>query len=127
MIIAENINLDDNQLRKLLEYNPQIELKRCTRCVLPETFPFIEFDANHFDHESKIEKLLKLTSGHPFLYFFDEGRGKIKKINSQEVYGLKLCNNLMFSKFEINSDALLNEFKLVICKVELLLIEFNIA
>ena len=67
---------------------------------------FIEFDTNHFDHESKIEKLLELTRGHPFLYFFDEGRGKVKKINSQEVYGLKLCNNLMFSKFEINDSLL---------------------
>ncbi len=32
--------------RKLLEYNIEkiSKLKRCTKCVLPETFPFIEFD-----------------------------------------------------------------------------------
>ncbi len=33
--------------RKLLEYNIDriSELKRCTKCLLPETFPFLEFDA----------------------------------------------------------------------------------
>jgi hypothetical protein len=33
---------------KLLRYNPKnlAALKRCTRCILPETFPFI-----HFDHD----------------------------------------------------------------------------
>jgi len=32
--------------KKLLEYNIDIikEMRRCTRCILPETFPFIEFD-----------------------------------------------------------------------------------
>ena len=32
--------------RKLLEFNiePISKLKRCTKCLLPETFPFIEFD-----------------------------------------------------------------------------------
>lgn len=29
---------------KMLEY-PQPELKRCTRCILPETMPYIDFDA----------------------------------------------------------------------------------
>lgn len=34
--------------RKLLEYNWDriSKLKRCTRCLLPETFPFISFDEN---------------------------------------------------------------------------------
>lgn len=34
--------------RKLLEYNIEriSKLKRCRRCILPETFPFIEFDDN---------------------------------------------------------------------------------
>lgn len=33
---------------KLLQYNVEAikSLKRCTRCLLPETFPFIEFDHN---------------------------------------------------------------------------------
>jgi hypothetical protein len=30
---------------KLLEYNPT-NLKRCTKCILPETMPFIHFDSN---------------------------------------------------------------------------------
>ena len=40
--------LKDNYLRKLLEYNiEKIDLlKRCNKCYLPETFPFIKFDSN---------------------------------------------------------------------------------
>lgn len=36
-----------NSDKKLLEYNlePISKLKRCTKCLLPQTFPFIEFDA----------------------------------------------------------------------------------
>ena len=35
-----------NSERKLLEHNFEriLSLKRCTKCLLPETFPFIEFD-----------------------------------------------------------------------------------
>lgn len=35
-------------LRKLLEYNVDAirQLKRCSKCLLPETFPFIEYDEN---------------------------------------------------------------------------------
>jgi glutamine---fructose-6-phosphate transaminase (isomerizing) len=37
---------NEQQLFNLLEYNIDAvrQLKRCTRCLLPETFPFIEFD-----------------------------------------------------------------------------------
>jgi hypothetical protein len=35
--------LDNKSKSKLLEY-PQIELKRCTKCVLPITMPYIKFD-----------------------------------------------------------------------------------
>lgn len=40
--------LKNSPLRKLLQYNVEAikQLKRCTKCVLPETFPFIEFDEN---------------------------------------------------------------------------------
>lgn len=40
--------LKNSPLRKLLQYNVESikQLKRCTKCVLPETFPFIEFDEN---------------------------------------------------------------------------------
>lgn len=36
-----------NTEKKLLEYNIDriSKLKRCTKCLLPETFPFVEFDA----------------------------------------------------------------------------------
>jgi glucosamine--fructose-6-phosphate aminotransferase (isomerizing) len=39
---------EEEQLIKLLEYNIEEinSLKRCSRCLLPETFPFIEFDDN---------------------------------------------------------------------------------
>lgn len=53
-IIEQNYNVDrkfklpmiDNKIYKeaeILEYN-NIDLKRCKKCVLPETMPFIEFD-----------------------------------------------------------------------------------
>ncbi|MDG1901159.1 MAG: hypothetical protein P8I80_02915 [Bacteroidales bacterium] len=56
----EDINVSDEKLRignlipdfknlngeeKLL-INPKIDIKRCTKCVLPETMPFIKFDIN---------------------------------------------------------------------------------
>ncbi|MCR4417180.1 MAG: glucosamine 6-phosphate synthetase [Ignavibacteria bacterium] len=43
----KNIAFSNNE-RKLLEYNIEkiSKLKRCTKCILPETFPFIEFDEN---------------------------------------------------------------------------------
>ena len=43
----KDINISNNE-RKLLEYNIDriSKLKRCTKCLLPETFPFIDFDKN---------------------------------------------------------------------------------
>src|SRR5690606_6186395 len=37
--------MDIAEERKMLQY-PKPDLKRCTRCILPETMPFIYFD-NH--------------------------------------------------------------------------------
>jgi hypothetical protein len=39
-------SIQANSEKKLLEYNIDriSKLKRCTKCILPETFPFIEFD-----------------------------------------------------------------------------------
>lgn len=41
-------SIQANSEKKLLEYNISSisKLKRCTKCILPETFPFIEFDKN---------------------------------------------------------------------------------
>ena len=59
--------------RDLLEYNIDriSKLKRCTKCILPETFPFIEFDQNgvcnyckHYKIKNQpkpIEELFKLV------------------------------------------------------------------
>lgn len=51
LIINSNIYRNNRNLikeRKLLEYNIDriSNLKRCSKCVLPETFPFITFDSN---------------------------------------------------------------------------------
>lgn len=35
----------DHNETKLLDY-PQIEVRRCTKCILPETMPFIKFDSS---------------------------------------------------------------------------------
>ena len=40
--LIPKLNLNSEE-EKLLEYN-QPELKRCTKCILPETFPYISFD-----------------------------------------------------------------------------------
>ncbi len=59
-------------VEKLLEYNIDAisQLKRCTRCILPETFPFIKFDeegvCNYCRNYKKIEyqgidKLLEIV------------------------------------------------------------------
>lgn len=37
--------ISNSKQEKLLEYN-QLNLKRCKKCVLPETMPFIKFDQN---------------------------------------------------------------------------------
>ncbi len=49
MIVDEskfNLDIQNSNKRKLLEYNIDKikKLKRCTKCILPYTFPFIEFD-----------------------------------------------------------------------------------
>ena len=43
---AINTSPNSHYERKLLEFNIDriSSLKRCTKCLLPETFPFIEFD-----------------------------------------------------------------------------------
>jgi len=47
-IEKEIYQLKNSPLRKLLEYHPEAirRLKRCRKCVLPETFPYIWFDEN---------------------------------------------------------------------------------
>ena len=39
------ISLLDSE-KNLLQYNEDLNLKRCTKCILPESFPNIEFDQN---------------------------------------------------------------------------------
>ena len=65
--------LPDDHYRKLFEFNIEEvrELKRCSKCTLPETFPFIEFDQAGvcsychsyepltFDGEAALEEELK--------------------------------------------------------------------
>lgn len=43
-----HLESDNSRKRNLLEYNIEriSKLKRCTKCLLPETFPFIKFDQN---------------------------------------------------------------------------------
>jgi len=56
---------------KLLHFNEELNIKRCTKCILPETMPYIKFDADgicNYCHNYKIknkpkpkEELLKLV------------------------------------------------------------------
>jgi len=41
----DSFNPKAEKISPLLEYNENSNLKRCTRCILPETFPGITFDA----------------------------------------------------------------------------------
>lgn len=58
-------------LYKLLEYNAGAisKLRRCTRCLLPETFPYIEYDhngvcnyCNHYKPQEKVQPIEKLKT-----------------------------------------------------------------
>lgn len=56
----------ENHLFNLLEYNIEAisKIKRCTKCLLPETFPFIEFDHEgvcNYCHNHKSSKASKTT------------------------------------------------------------------
>ncbi|MBU1164124.1 hypothetical protein KKA15_01005 [Patescibacteria group bacterium] len=44
--VTEEIVSTINNNENLLKYNENLDLKRCTRCILPETFPGIKFDSN---------------------------------------------------------------------------------
>lgn len=46
--------------KALLQYNPELGLKRCTKCILPETFPQITFDENGVCNYCKIYEKQKL-------------------------------------------------------------------
>jgi len=69
--ISKQIKLKNDQVLKKIEFRPNIsQLKRCTKCILPETYPFISFDkkgvcnfcSRHenqkFHGEKKLEELL---------------------------------------------------------------------
>jgi hypothetical protein len=53
--------IDDFEQEKLLVY-PKHKLRRCTKCILPETMPFIYFDSNgvcNYCHNYKIRNIPK--------------------------------------------------------------------
>ncbi|MBW7840885.1 MAG: glucosamine 6-phosphate synthetase [Chitinophagaceae bacterium] len=61
----------ESHLYKMLEYNADAisKLRRCTRCLLPETFPYIDFDhlgvcnyCNHYKPQPAIQPIEKLKS-----------------------------------------------------------------
>lgn len=59
--ISYNDSIKDSYLASMLEYNQNSikALRRCSRCLLPETFPFIEYDqqgvCNYCNHYKKIK------------------------------------------------------------------------
>ena len=62
---------EETHLIKLLENNREAinKLKRCTRCLLPETFPFIQFDSqgvcnycNHYQPQNKVQPIDSLKA-----------------------------------------------------------------
>ena len=97
-----NLNLIN---KKLLEYNesPISKMKRCTKCLLPETFPFIEFDnqgicnyCNNYTNKYAVNKSDKIEK------IFEKHRSKNKTPDCivafsggrDSSYGLHLLKNV---------------------------------
>ncbi len=97
----------------LLEYNEEalLSLKRCTKCLLPETFPFIEFDEagvcnychNHVtptldDKESLADVVAESKTGNDkkFLLTFSGGR--------DSSYGMHILNQMGANFFSYTYD-----------------------
>ena len=68
--------------KKLLEYNIESikEIRRCTRCILPETFPFIEFDddgvCNYCRHYKLINQPKPIEDLHNLVAPYKHPNGK---------------------------------------------------
>jgi len=85
VVIDPSIYIDRSRqqhLVKLLEYNADaiLSLKRCKKCLLPETFPFIEFDGsgtcnycNNYKQKNQVKPLDEL---HAFLDPYRRNDGK---------------------------------------------------
>lgn len=85
MVIDPSIFINRNtesKLFNLLQFNDQAikNLKRCTKCVLPETFPFIEFDAigvcNYCNNYKKKEFPNDLTALKKLVEPYRKSKGK---------------------------------------------------
>ena len=73
------LSLKNSPLRNLLQYNVEAikQLKRCKKCVLPETFPFIEFDEEGVCNYCKYYIPRKMGSKkQEFLEILDKYRSK---------------------------------------------------
>ncbi|MGC9385261.1 MAG: hypothetical protein ACP5D6_11735, partial [Kosmotogaceae bacterium] len=78
------------------------QLQRCTRCVLPETFPFIEFDENgvcNFCHHYEKKNLLGMDALQDLLDNNKDPDGKVKCVVSfsggrDSSYGLHLVKKV---------------------------------
>ncbi len=79
--LIPNLNLSSPQ-EKLLEFDPP-ELKRCTKCVLPETMPFINFDDKGECNYCKNYK--KRNQPKPFSELLELVRPYRRKSNLSEV------------------------------------------
>ncbi len=55
------------------------ELKRCTKCILPETFPFIEFDVNGVCNYCRNYQRQKIRGENELLIIADQNRKTINK------------------------------------------------
>jgi len=72
-ICKKNLNsnkiLSSNYEKNLLEYNENLNLKRCTKCILPESFPNIKFDQDGVCNFCRDDQKMKLL-----------GKGRLEKV-----------------------------------------------
>jgi len=62
---------------EIVDHSPRIErLKRCTRCVLPESYPFVDFDANGVCHYCRTWKTIRVKGEQALLDAVEPYRSK---------------------------------------------------
>ncbi len=83
-----NFNMLDNENKYLNRKEKWKNLKRCTKCILPETMPFIEFDD---------EGVCNYCRNHQKIKFLGKDRLKKDILNYRKPSGVDYDSMLMFS------------------------------
>lgn len=74
---ASNLNVlkEKNKVR-LLRVNTELSLKRCTRCIIPHTYPFVEFDDQGVCNYCRIHRKEQVHGEETLLRLLEKYRSK---------------------------------------------------